>query len=129
MRIKNLRGVSEVRFKKTRLFHLENVENHLVRNFLRNGRSRVKSCSYECVDLRITFFLVPEPYSLCTLPLNEGNCTTDTAKSNEASQEGLGLLSSITQTRYYFDPSTSSCKKFEFGRCGGNSNNFMIEKI
>ena len=26
MRIKNLRGVSEVRFKKTLLLHLENVE-------------------------------------------------------------------------------------------------------
>ena len=26
MRIKNLRGVSEVRFKKTRLLHLGNVE-------------------------------------------------------------------------------------------------------
>ena len=38
MRIKNL-GVSEVRFKKTRLLHLGNVENDLIRNFLRNGRS------------------------------------------------------------------------------------------
>ena len=41
MRIKILRGVSEVRFKKTRLLHVGNVENHLVRNFLRNGRLRV----------------------------------------------------------------------------------------
>ena len=43
MRIKNLRGVSEVRFKKARLLHLGNVKNHLIRNFLRNGRVRVKA--------------------------------------------------------------------------------------
>ena len=41
MRIKNLRG-SEVRFKKTRLLHLGNVEKPLIRNFLRNERMRVK---------------------------------------------------------------------------------------
>ena len=35
-------GVSEVRFKKTRLLHLENVEKHLIRTFLRNGGLRVK---------------------------------------------------------------------------------------
>ena len=43
MRIKNLRGVSEVRFEKTRLLHLGNVENHLIRNFLLNGRLRVET--------------------------------------------------------------------------------------
>ena len=44
MRIKNLRtGVSEVRFKKTRLLHLGNVEKPPHPSFLRNGRLRVKS--------------------------------------------------------------------------------------
>ena len=45
MRIKNLRGggVSEVRFKKKLdYFTLETSKNHLIRNFLRNGRLRVK---------------------------------------------------------------------------------------
>ena len=43
MRIKNLkRGVSEVRFKKKLdSFTLETSKNHLIRNFLRNGRPRV----------------------------------------------------------------------------------------
>ena len=44
MRIKNLSGVSEVRFKKLDYFTLETWKNHLIRNFLRNGRVRVKSC-------------------------------------------------------------------------------------
>ena len=39
MRIKNLRKVSEV--KKTRILTLETSKNHLIRNFLRNGRVRV----------------------------------------------------------------------------------------
>ena len=43
MRIKNLRGVSEVRFKKLDSFTLETSKNNLIRNFLRNGRLRVKS--------------------------------------------------------------------------------------
>ena len=42
MRIKILRGVSDVRFKKTRLLHYGNVETHLIRSFLRNGRLRLK---------------------------------------------------------------------------------------
>ena len=42
MRLKNLRGVSEVWLKKSRLLHLGNVENHVNRNFLRNRRLRVK---------------------------------------------------------------------------------------
>ena len=43
MRIKNLRGVSEVRFKKKlHSFNLETSKNHLIRNFLRNRRLRVK---------------------------------------------------------------------------------------
>ena len=54
MRIKNLRGVSEVRFKKTRLLHLGNVENHLIRNFLRNGRLEVKA--FKQVGLYETYF-------------------------------------------------------------------------
>ena len=35
-------GVSEVRFKKLYSFTLEISKNHLIRNFLRNGRLRVK---------------------------------------------------------------------------------------
>ena len=42
MRIKNLRRVSEVRFKKLDTFTLETSKNHLIRNFLRNGRVRIK---------------------------------------------------------------------------------------
>ena len=42
MRIKNLRGVSEVRLKKKLdSLILETPKNHLIRNFLRNGRLRV----------------------------------------------------------------------------------------
>ena len=42
MRIKNLRGVSEVRYKKKLdSFTLVTSKNHLIRNFLRNGRVRV----------------------------------------------------------------------------------------
>ena len=44
MRIKNLRGVSEVRFKKKLdSFTLEMSKNHLIRTFLRNGRLRVNT--------------------------------------------------------------------------------------
>ena len=43
LRIKNLRGVSEVRLKKKLVsFTLETSKNHLIRKFLRNGRLRVK---------------------------------------------------------------------------------------
>ena len=42
MRIKNLRGVSEVQLKKLDSFTLETSKNHLIRNFLRNGRVRVE---------------------------------------------------------------------------------------
>ena len=41
MRIKNQREVSEVRLKKLDSFNLETSKNHLIRNFLRNGRLRV----------------------------------------------------------------------------------------
>ena len=36
-------GVSEVRFKKLDSFTLETSKNHLIRNFRRNGRLKVKS--------------------------------------------------------------------------------------
>ena len=42
MRIKNLREVSEVQFKKLDSFTLETSKNHLIRKFLRNGRVRFK---------------------------------------------------------------------------------------
>ena len=65
MRIKNLRGVSEVRFKKNDSFTLETSKNHLIRNFLRNGRLRVK-------NLIVVFFVS----SLTILKLrNERNST------------------------------------------------------
>ena len=41
MLIKNMQGVSEVRFKKLDSFTLETSKNHLIRKFLRNGRVRV----------------------------------------------------------------------------------------
>ena len=37
-------GVSEVRFKKIDSFTFDTSKNHLIRNFLRNGRVRVKRC-------------------------------------------------------------------------------------
>ena len=43
MRIKNLMGLSEVRLKKLDSPTLEMSEKHLIRNFLRNGRLRVKN--------------------------------------------------------------------------------------
>ena len=46
-------GVSEVRFKKLDSFILEMSKNHLIRNFLRNGRVRVK---YNELDLREKLF-------------------------------------------------------------------------
>ena len=54
MRIKNLRGVSEVRFKKLDSFTLETSKNHLIRNFLRNGRLMVniKTCVTHAVSPR-----------------------------------------------------------------------------
>ena len=42
IRIKKLRGVSEVRLKKLDSFTLKTSKNQLIRNFLRNGRLRVK---------------------------------------------------------------------------------------
>ena len=42
MRIKNLRGVSEVRLKKLDSFTLETSKSHPIRKFLRNGRLEVK---------------------------------------------------------------------------------------
>ena len=46
MRIKNRMGVSDVRFKKLDSLTLEKSKNHLIRNFLRNGRLRVKTGTY-----------------------------------------------------------------------------------
>ena len=42
MRIKNLMGVSEVRFKNSTPSPWKRSKNHLIRIFLRNGRLRVK---------------------------------------------------------------------------------------
>ena len=49
--------VSEVRFKKTRLLHLGNVENRLIRIFLRNGRLRVKFQALENFSSRDIFYV------------------------------------------------------------------------
>ena len=43
MRIKNLRGVSEVKFKKLDSFTSETSKNYLIRNILCNGRVRVNT--------------------------------------------------------------------------------------
>ena len=43
MRIKNLMWASEVRLKKLDSFTLETSKNYLIRNFLCNGRLRVKN--------------------------------------------------------------------------------------
>lgn len=29
--------------------------------------------------------------------------------------------------RYYWDTNTKSCRKFEYGGCGGNGNNFLTK--
>ena len=42
MRMKNLRGSVRSDFKKLDSFTSETSKNHLIRNFLRNGRLRVK---------------------------------------------------------------------------------------
>ena len=65
----------------------------------------------------------PEPLSLCTLPLNEGNCTPEVSKSSKGNSLS-GSLGTVTEVKYYFNSKTSSCDEFKQGRCGGNSNNF-----
>lgn len=40
-----------------------------------------------------------------------------------------GLLSTVTKTRYYFNPETSSCEEYQLGRCGGNSNSFESKML
>ena len=50
MRIKNMRRVSEVRIKKLDSFTLETSKNHLIRNFLRNGRVRVKLFYWDLIS-------------------------------------------------------------------------------
>lgn len=40
-----------------------------------------------------------------------------------------GLLSTISKTRYYFNPSSSSCEEYQLGRCGGNSNSFESKML
>ena len=60
MRIKNLKGVSDVRFKKLDSFTLETSKNHLVRIFLRNGRLRVKLINLINVKENSIFFLSDE---------------------------------------------------------------------
>ena len=83
----------------------------------------------------------PEPLSLCTLPLNEGNCTADPSKP--ASSPGSGsLAAAFARKRFYFNKEESKCMEFThqvslkttenflkiiFKRCGGNSNNFESE--
>ncbi|VDO69294.1 unnamed protein product [Heligmosomoides polygyrus] len=44
--------------------------------------------------------------SLCSLPLTVGSCTAPT-------------------TRFYYDSSSASCKRFIYSGCGGNANNFQ----
>lgn len=72
--------------------------------------------------------LVPQPISLCTLPLNEGNCTGSTKTARPPGLDSdVGLLSTITEKRFYFDRKSLKCKEFNYGRCGGNSNNFKSD--
>ena len=87
--------------------------------------------------------LAPEPLSLCTLPLNEGNCTADPSKP--ASPGAGSLAAALARKRFYFNKEESKCMEFThqvsqwtafparfstklyFQRCGGNSNNFESE--
>ena len=53
----------------------------------------------------------PEPLSLCTLPLNEGNCTSDASKP--ASSPGSGsLAAAFARKRFYFNKEESKCMEF-----------------
>ena len=53
----------------------------------------------------------PEPLSLCTLPLNEGNCTADPSKP--ASSPGSGsLAAAFARKRFYFNKEESKCMEF-----------------
>ena len=59
MRIKNLRGSVRSDDKKIDSFTLETSKNHLIRNFLRNGRLRVKS--------QVNGEKTSRPLKLCTV--------------------------------------------------------------
>ena len=56
MHIKNLRGQWGPIKKKLDSFTLETSRNHLIRNFMRNGRVRVKFLSHETSILRPKIF-------------------------------------------------------------------------
>ena len=54
--------------------------------------------------------LAPEPLSLCTLPLNEGNCTADPSKP--ASPGAGSLAAALARKRFYFNKEESKCMEF-----------------
>ena len=49
------------------------------------------------------------PNSICSMKPEVGHCKMDL-------------------TRFYYDHKTKTCKKFSFGGCGGNENNFETKK-
>ena len=55
MPIKNLRGAVRSDLKQLDFFTLETSKNHLIHNFLRNGRVRVKGCSFTWCSLSLNF--------------------------------------------------------------------------
>ena len=70
MRIKNLRGVSELRFKKTRLLHLGNIEKPPYPQFFaqRAPEGQLKLIFINCIFLKsISILLFAQTQSDCWL--------------------------------------------------------------
>ncbi|CAG5096707.1 Oidioi.mRNA.OKI2018_I69.XSR.g14743.t1.cds [Oikopleura dioica] len=78
------------------------------------GFASAQECSNTCD---------PVPMSLCTMPLNRGNCSSEPLNPLIA-PSAEDELSKLTQERYYFHQGKNACVKFDSGNCGGNSNNF-----
>ena len=77
MRIKNLRGGdSEVRFTKTRLLHLGNVEKPPRPHFLRNGRLRVNNHEFHKFSCKIIIYILKTQVSLMVGFNNKGHPET-----------------------------------------------------
>ncbi|KAF8763266.1 Kunitz-type U19-barytoxin-Tl1a like protein [Argiope bruennichi] len=67
------------------------------------------ACMRKCADKRIWKIPSPSDSDKCSQPAETGLCR--------------GFF-----PRYYFDKETGQCKKFVYGGCGGNENNFKTEE-
>ena len=87
------------------LWHIIFTQVQLVEEIF--GTTYIKINSYNCwflIDVTVS-----GSESACDLPKERGLC--------------LGYM-----PRYYFDKETGVCKKFIYGGCGGNENNFISEE-